>query len=197
MKKLTAFTIVCVAITVAAAMPNNALAAPVHYTFDPDHTFPSFEADHMGISTWRGKFNKSSGKTTVDRAAGTGTVEVLIDPASIDFGQDALNKWARGDTFFDTAKYPEARYSGKLTAFVNGAPTKVEGQFTLHGVTKPVNLDIKHFKCIPHPMLKREYCGADVYGSFNREEFGLAAGKDYGFKMDVALRIQVEAIAAP
>lgn len=196
MKKLTAFSMVCAVITIAVALPYTALAAPVNYNIDPDHTFPSFEADHMGISVWRGKFNKTTGKVALDKAAGAGTVDVVIDPASIDFGHDVLNGWAKGPDFFDTAKFPQARYSGRLTGFANGAPTRVEGQFTLRGVTKPVNLDIKLFKCIPHPMLKRELCGADVHGSFNRDDFGLAAGKDYGFKMEVPLRIQVEAIAA-
>ncbi len=195
MKKLTAFSMVCVAITIAVALPYTALAAPVNYNIDPDHTYPSFEADHMGISVWRGKFNKTSGKVVLDKAAGSGMVDVVIDPASIDFGQDALNGWAKGDALFDTAKFPQARYSGKLTAWINGAPTKAEGQFTLHGVTKQLNLDIALFKCVPHPLHKRELCGADAYGSFKRDDFGLAAGKDYGFKMDVPLRIQVEAIA--
>jgi polyisoprenoid-binding protein YceI len=67
---------------------------------------------------------------------------------------------------------------------------------TLHGVTRPVTLKLALFKCIMHPMLKRELCGADAMGTIRRDEFGLTAGKDYGFKMDVALRIQVEAVAA-
>lgn len=50
-------------------------AAPTAYAIDPTHTFPSFEADHMGISVWRGKFNKSSGKVLYDKTSGTGTVE--------------------------------------------------------------------------------------------------------------------------
>jgi polyisoprenoid-binding protein YceI len=54
-----------------------ACAAPVSYQIDPSHTFPSFEADHMGgVSVWRGKFNKSSGKVVLDKAAGTGSLEV-------------------------------------------------------------------------------------------------------------------------
>jgi polyisoprenoid-binding protein YceI len=44
-------------------------------------------------------------------------------------------------------------------------------------------------------MLKHELCGADANGSFKRDEFGLDAGKDYGFNMDVALHIQVKAVA--
>ena len=173
-----------------------ACAAPVTYKIDPAHTYPSFEADHMGISVWRGKFHNNTGTVVLDKAAQTGSVDISIDTASVDFGHDALNTWAAGEKFFDAAKYGPARYKGKLTGFVNGAPTEVAGELTLHGVTKPVNLKLALFKCIPHPMLKRELCGADAIGSFKRDEFGLVAGKDYGFKMDVPLRIQVEAIAA-
>jgi polyisoprenoid-binding protein YceI len=71
-----------------------ASAAPTAYTIDPTHTFPSFEADHMGISVWRGKLNKSSGKVVYDKTTGTGSVEITTELASIDFGMDALATWA-------------------------------------------------------------------------------------------------------
>lgn len=174
----------------------NAVAAPVTYEIDPTHTFPSFEADHMGISVWRGKFNSSSGTITLDKAAGTGSVKVDIDTASIDFGLDIMNDKARSAELFDTAKYPKATYTGTLVDFRNGAPTKVRGELTLHGVTQPVELEIKHFKCIPHPLNKRDMCGADALATINRDAFGISAGKDYGFDMNVTLRIQVEATAA-
>jgi polyisoprenoid-binding protein YceI len=173
-----------------------AAAATVHYDIDPEHTFPSFEADHLaGLSVWRGKFNHSSGKVALDRAAGTGSVEVAIDTASIDFGHDALNEHARGAELFDAVKYPQATYSGRLEGFVDGKPTRVVGELTLHGVTRPVELKINSFKCMPHPVLKRELCGADALATIQRDEFGMPAGKDYGFSMAVTLRIQVEAIA--
>jgi polyisoprenoid-binding protein YceI len=171
-----------------------ASAAPVRYTLDRDHTYPSFEADHMGISTWRGKFNHSQGWVELDKAAGNGSVEVSIALDSIDFGQEPLNAWARGKDFFDIAHHPRAVYKGRLAGFVDGAPTRVDGTLTLHGVTRPVTLRIDHFKCIAHPVYKREYCGADALGSFDRGAFGLDAGKSYGFDMQVALRIQVEAL---
>jgi len=170
-------------------------AAPANYTLDPNHTYPSFEADHMGgVSVWRGKINKNSGTVMVDREEGFGIINVDIDLSSIDFGQDQLNKWAQGKEFFDLAQYPKASYKGKLTSFVNGAPTEAKGELTLHGVTKPLNLKINSFKCIPHPMLKRELCGADAFAMFQRDQYGLTAGKDWGFNMDVTLRIQAEAI---
>jgi polyisoprenoid-binding protein YceI len=148
----------------------------------------------MGISVWRGKLDRSSGGVNLDTVAGTGDVEVVMDLSSIDFGLDALNTWATGKEFFDVAKYPTATYRGKLDGFVDGAPTRVVGTLTLHGVSRPLTLAIDLFKCIPHPIFKRELCGANATGAFDRSEFGLTAGKDYGFRMDVPLRIQVEAL---
>lgn len=173
-----------------------AAAAPTTYTIDPHHTYPSFEADHMGLSSWRGKINKNSGTVVLDKEAGTGSVDIAIDLASIDFGLDAMNAWATGERFFNVAKSPTATYKGKLDKFVNGSPTVVTGELTLNGQTRPVNLAITRFKCVPHPMFKRELCGADASAVFQRDAFGLDAGKAYGFNMDVALRIQVEAVAA-
>lgn len=174
-----------------------ASAAPTTYAIDPSHTFPSFEADHMGISVWRGKLNKSRGQVLYDKAAGTGSVEIVTELASIDFGMDALAAWARGKDFFDVRKYPRAVFKGSLQSPAGGVPTQLVGELTLHGVTRPLTLTIHSLKCIPHPIFKRDYCGADASGSFNRDDFGLGAGKDYGFKMNVDLRIQVEALAQP
>lgn len=179
------------------AASGSALAAATTYRIDPDHTYPSFEADHMGgLSVWRGKFNHTRGTVTLDKAAGLGTVDVTVDMTSADFGQEQLNKGAQGKDLFETAKYPQARYTGKLVDFVNGAPTRITGKLTLHGVTHPLDLKIDSFKCMQHPVFKREVCGADALATFRRDTFGIDAGKDYGFGMDVTLRIQVEAIAA-
>lgn len=172
-----------------------AQAAPVTYDVDPTHTFPSFEADHMGISTWRGKFDKTTGSITMDRAAGTGSLTIVVDMKSGDFGLEALNKEARTKALFESDKYPKATFKGTLEG-TDGAPTRAVGTLEMHGKTNPVTLDIRKFKCIPHPMLKREACGADVYATIDREQFGMDAGKAYGFSMAVDLRIQVEAIAA-
>jgi len=183
-------------IALSALLAGTAAAAPATYVVDPGHTYPSFEADHMGgLSVWRGKFNKSEGRIVLDKVAGTGSVDILIDAASIDFGHDVLNEHMQGADYFDTAKYPRAHYVGKLAGFVDGKPTRVTGTLTLRGVTRPVDLAIGSFKCMPHPMLKREVCGADATGTLQRDQFGITAGKDWGFDMKVQLRIQVEAVA--
>ena len=178
---------------IAAAFAGSAFAADT-YTIDPTHTYPSFEADHFGgLSTWRGKFNKTEGNIVVDRAAKTGSVDINIDATTIDFGNDKLNEHAKKAEMFDVAKFPTANYKGKLV-FKGDVPTSVDGQLTLHGVTKPVTLTINKFKCIQHPMLKREVCGADASATFNRSDFGVAYATQMGFNPEVKLAIQVEAV---
>jgi polyisoprenoid-binding protein YceI len=180
---------------VLTLITGSALAAPVTYEVDPGHTYPSFAADHMGgLSVWRGKFDKSSGTIVLDKDKATGTVDITVDTSSVDFGHEKLNEHAKSPDLFDVAKYPTATYKGKLVNFKNGAPTEVEGEFTLHGVTKPLTLKINQFLCKPNPMTKKEVCGADASATFNRKDYGLAFGEAYGFKMDVTLAIQVEAI---
>ncbi len=177
-----------------AATAGSAFAADT-YTIDPRHTFPSFEADHMGISVWRGKFTNTSGKVVVDRAAKTGTVDIVIDAKSIDFGLGAMNDHARKEEMFNVEKFPQITYKGKSMKFNGDQLVAVEGDLTLLGVTKPVTLNVKSFKCIMHPMLKKEVCGADAYAEFKRTDFGLNYGTPR-FSPDVKLAIQVEAIKA-
>jgi polyisoprenoid-binding protein YceI len=181
--------------TLLAVCSASVFAAPATYKVDPNHTFPHFETDHMGgLSVWRGMFKETSGEIVLDKEAKTGAVDIVVNPASIDLGHAKLNAHVIGPDFLDTAKFPTATYKGKLVDFVAGAPTAVDGNFTLHGVTKPLKLKINSFKCMPHPLNKREMCGADAIGTFQRDDFGIDSGKSYGFKMDVTLRIQIEAL---
>ena len=180
-----------------AFVAGSALAEPVTYQIDPSHTYPSFEADHFGgVSVWRGKFDKTSGSIVLDKEKGTGTVDVTVDTSSIDFGMPKLNEHAQTADMFDVAKYPTATFKGKLVDFKNGAPTKVEGELTLHGVTRPLTLNVNSFLCKTYPQDKKQHCGADLTGSFNRADYGISYGDKYGFNMAVKLAIQVEGVRA-
>ena len=174
-----------------------ACAEPVTYQVDPGHTYPSFEADHFaGLSVWRGKFDKSSGTIVLDKDKGTGTVDITVDTSSIDFGNPKLNEHTKSAEMFDVEKFPTATYKGTFAGFKNGAPTEIDGTFTLHGVTKPLKLTINSFKCIVSPADKKEHCGADASGTLNRADYGITYGEKYNFKMDVKLAIQVEGVRA-
>jgi len=193
--KTTATVLAAAALAAAFAAP--AFAAPVTYNLDPGHTYPSFETDHFGgVSVWRGKFTKSGGTVVLDREAKTGTVDVTIDASSIDTGNAALDKHVRSAEMLNVEQFPTATYKGTSIRFEGDRPVEVIGQFTLHGVTKPLNLKIDSFKCFQNPMLKREVCGADAKAEFNRADFGVDYGKSYGFKMATRLQIQVEGVRA-
>jgi polyisoprenoid-binding protein YceI len=179
--------------SMAALLAAGAYAAPVTYTLDPNHTFPSFEADHFGgLSTWRGKFDSSSGKVVLDKDAKAGSIDVTVDVASINFGHPKLNEHAKSKEIFDAAQFPTATYTGKFTKFNGTAPAEAQGTLTMHGVTKPVTLEIDSFKCMQNPMTKKEVCGANATATINRADFGVNFGQQYGFKQEVKLQIQVE-----
>ncbi len=198
MKRLEIFRPVLI-LGVSCGAMSLALAEPVTYEIDSDHTYPSFDTDHMGgLSKWRGKINSTSGSITMDKEAETGTVEVTMDMTSVDFGHDGLNDHVKNDAaMFDVAQYPTSTYTGELVDWEDGAPTAVEGEFTMRGETQPLRLDILSFKCQPHPQQGREVCGADATAEFSRADFGANFGENFGFDMGVTLRIQVEALALP
>jgi len=175
-----------------AASTGAAIAADT-YNIDPSHTYPSFEADHMGLSVWRGKFDKSSGTITLDRAAKTGSLDITIDAASIDFGMPKLNEHAKTADMFNVEKFPTMSYKSKSFKFNGEQLVEVDGELTMLGVTKPVKLMVDKFKCIMNPRLKREVCGADATAEFKRSDFGLNFGLP-AFSPEVKLAIQVEAI---
>lgn len=182
---------------IGASVSISAVAAPVTYTLDPTHTYPSFEADHFGgLSVWRGKFTKTTGTVVLDQEAKTGSVDIKVDPASIQTGNTLLDTHLKSDEFFDVAKYPDVTYKSSQIVFNGDTPTAIVGDLTMHGVTKPVTLKIRSFKCIMHPMYKRQVCGADAEATFDRADFGIGWGKSYGFSTVTKLQIQVEGIKA-
>ncbi|PHV05155.1 polyisoprenoid-binding protein [Janthinobacterium sp. BJB412] len=176
-----------------AACANSAFAD--NYTIDSSHTYPSFEADHMGLSVWRGKFNKTSGTVSLDRAAKTGALDISIDAASIDFGFDNMNSKAKSAEMFNVEKFPTVSYKSKSLKFDGDKLVSVDGELTMLGVTKPVVLTVDKFKCIMHPRLKREVCGANAIAEFKRTDFGLNYATP-AFAPEVKLAIQVEAVKA-
>ncbi|HEX5129309.1 MAG TPA: YceI family protein [Usitatibacter sp.] len=176
----------------AAVAAATALAAPVTYKIDPAHTYPSLEFPHMGISVWRGKFTSTRGTVVLDREARAGTVDVTIEAASIDFGHQVMNEAAASAEWLNADMNPTLRYVGDIR-FEGDRPARVEGKLTLMGVTRPVPLKIESFKCIPHPLFRREVCGADASGAFDRADFGMKQYTSDGMG-HITLRIQVEAM---
>jgi polyisoprenoid-binding protein YceI len=170
-----------------------AVAAPEEFVIDSGHAFPSFEVRHLGIATQRGRFNRTSGTILLDREAGVGSVDVLIDARSIDTGNGVLDDLLRGPSFFDVARYPEIRYKSVQASLVEGKTSRIDGELTLLGVTRPVVLEVSGFGCTRKPLLVVLRCGADMKATFRRSEFGMSAMSSF-VSDEVTILIQAEAV---
>jgi polyisoprenoid-binding protein YceI len=177
----------------AATYSLAASAAPETYNIDPTHSFSRFEYNHFGYSTQVNKFNSTTGKITIDRAAKTGSVEVNIDPKSVNTGYDTFNGHLQGPDFFDSAKYPAITYKSTRFNFVGDKLVSVDGNLTIKGITKPVKLEVTSFHCAPHPMLKKDACGANATAKILRSDFN-AAKYVPNVSDEVTLGFSVEAI---
>ncbi len=190
-----------IAIALVAAAPLVAVAAPATYEIDPVHSFPHFMVGHFGAAWMYGRFNKTTGKMVLDREAKTGTVEITIETASVDTGPHELqgrprtrDDHLRTPDFFNAKEFPSMTYKGSAK-WSGQWPTEVQGQLTLLGVTRPVNLEVVHFNCVPDPRVqgKREICGANATGLIKRSDFGMKFGIP-NVSDEIRLLIQFEAL---
>lgn len=178
---------------VLSGLINSVYAAPETFNIDPGHTAARFEYSHLGYSTQLHRFDKTSGKIVLDRAAKTGSVDVTIDAKSVNTGYPLFNEHIQDVDFFNTAKYPTITFKSTGVKFDGDKPVAVNGNLTIKGVTKPVTLTVTSFHAMPHPMLKRDAIGANAVTKIKRSDFNM--GKNAPFVSDdVTLNIAVEAI---
>jgi polyisoprenoid-binding protein YceI len=181
------------ALVFAAALPAAVFAAPETYVIDGTHSMPRFSYSHMGFSNQESRFDKVNGTIVIDRAAKTGSVDVTIDATSVDSGYPTFNGHLQGEDFFNTAKFPTITFKSSNVKFNGDNVASVDGDLTIKGVTKPVTLTVVSFKCMPHPMMKKEACGATATTTIKRSDFN--AGKYAPLVSDeVVLTIPVESI---
>jgi polyisoprenoid-binding protein YceI len=171
------------AVLVLAVLPVAAAAAPENFTIDPMHSSINFAIDHLGISMIHGRFDKFSGKFTVDRAAKSGSAELAIETASVNTNDNdkgsrprSRDEQLRSADFFNAAEFPRMTYKSTAVGFAGDTPVSVEGNLTLLGVTKPVALKLERFKCNPATATAKERCGGDATGKLKRSDFGMSRG---------------------
>jgi len=182
-----------IALALAASISSIAYAAPETFTLDTNHTKPRFEYNHMGFSEQLSRFDDVKGTITLDRAAKTGSVDVEIDAKSVDSGYPLFNKHLQDEDFFDTAKYPTITFKSSHFKFDGDKLVAVDGDLTIKGITKPVTLTVTSMMCMPHPMMKKEACGANATAVVKRSEFNMAKYTPL-VGDDVTLTIPVESI---
>lgn len=175
------------------ALPAFAFAADT-WNLDPAHTQVAFSVKHLMISTVRGEFTRTAGKVVLDEADITrSTVEATIDIASINTREEKRDAHLKSPEFFDVAKFPTMTF--KSTKVVkHGGGLKVTGDLTMHGVTRPVVLDVtgptKEIKD-PWGLARR---GVSATAKVNRKDFGVSYGPDAVVSDMVTITIDAELV---
>jgi polyisoprenoid-binding protein YceI len=164
----------------ALAVPLAAHAELQSYTLDQYHTIPHFYIEYHGFGTIPGRFDKASGKFTIDRAARKASLDFVIETASITTGDGerggrprARDEHLRSADFFNVAEYPRMTFKSTQVKFNGEQPSEVEGTITLLGVTRPMTLKIDRWVCKDHPVYKKPSCGGNATGVLKRSEFGM------------------------
>jgi polyisoprenoid-binding protein YceI len=163
---------------VLAAVAIPALAFGEVWMIDPNHSSVAFSVKHNVVATVRGVFGKVSGQLDIDDKDPTkSTVEATIDTNSIDTGVEDRDKHLKSADFLDVEKYPQMTFKSTKVEKAGNDKLKVTGDLTLHGVTKPVVLEVQGpTKAVRGPF------GFDVRAvsattKINRQEFGLKWSK--------------------
>ena len=186
----------------AAVLSLPAGAATSTWNIDPAHSSAQFSVRHLAISTVRGTFSKISGTVLLDESDVTkSTVNVSIDVATVDTHEPNRDADLRTDKFFDVAKYPTMTFKSKKVEQVAPGKLKVTGDFTLHGITKEVVLDIEG----PTPPVKdpwgNQRAAVSASTKINRQVYGVKwnANMDNGGVVvgdDVSITLDVEMVKA-
>ena len=172
-----------IALAAAFALPFAAAAAPENYSLDPNHTYTHWEVEHLGVSLWRGRFDRNAGKFSIDRAAKTGSVELTVQTASVSSGDNergkrprTLDEHLRTADFFNVAEFPQMTFKSTAVKFSGDNPAEIDGQLTMIGVTKPLHIKIERWVCKDHPVRKVPMCGGNASAVLKRSDWGMKFG---------------------
>ncbi len=186
----------------AVALAVAGLTLPAHaadkFLLDASHASVLFSISHLGFSKTYGRFNSVEGAFTLDaHAPEKSSVVVTLDAASIDTNHKERDEHLRGKDFFDTAQYPNLIYKSTSVTRTGENSATVTGDLTMHGVTKPVPLEVTLNKTGPHPRdATKTVAGFSARGALKRSDFGMT----YGVPVlgdEVELIIDVETVKSP
>lgn len=177
----------------AAAFCFAAPARADRYEIDPVHTRIAFQVSHAGFSWPMGTFSGARGSLEFDREDWTkARVDVRFPVATLELGDAEWRRKILDRSFFDAAKFPEARFVSTQVVPEGTDAAWVTGNLTLHGVTAPVTLKVKLNALARHPLTLRRTAGFSATGTLSRKAFGI----DNWQKVvgdDVRLILEVEA----
>ena len=163
MKKINALLVAMVIASAAFAQTT--------WTIDKSHSKVGFNVVHMAVSEVEGKFNDFDG-SVVSKSEDFNGAEVTfsVKVASIDTDNERRDGHLKSADFFDAEKYPDISFKGNLVK--DGAKYKLKGDFTMHGVTKPVEFDVTYGGQLNHP--RGTKAGFKLSGQINRQDYGVS-----------------------
>ena len=173
-----------------------AMAQASTWAVDPAHSEVDFSIRHMGLSNVRGHFGVANGTILYDGAnIAKSSVNVTIDVADVDTGNSARDTHLKTDSFFDAAKFPTATFAS-TSVKRKGSKLEVAGNLTLHGITKPVVLDVEPSGApIESPMDHKLHVGYAATTTIKRADFNIGTSfPEAVLGGDVPLTIDLEAI---
>ena len=177
----------------------SAIAQVDTWQIDPNHSAAQFAVRHMGLSTVRGSFGKTTGAVQYDAADPSKTaIDVTIDATSIDTRVEPRDKDLRGPNFFDVEKFPTITFKSKKAESVGKGKLKITGDLTIKGVTKEVVLAVEGPNGPTKDPRGNQHMGASATTQISRKDFGVS-GSPGGVGDDVQITIDVELLkpAAP
>jgi polyisoprenoid-binding protein YceI len=166
------------------------------WQLDPAHSSAQFAVRHMGISTVRGTFTKLSGSAHYDPAdAKNDSVDVTIEPASVDTRVEMRDNDLRSDHFFDVQKYPTMTFRSTKVESAGTDKLKITGDLTIRGVTKPVTLAVEGPSKPVDDGHGHLHMGVSASGTLNRTDFGMT-GYQGVVGNEIQLTIDAEVVQA-
>lgn len=164
------------------------------YTIDPDHATVLWKINHLGFSTFIGRFNDIDASLDFDpENFGNSSLEVVINTASLDINNAEFAEELRGSNWFDTETFPQAIYRTTSLIESNDDNTFVfAGELTLLGTTAPVNINITFHGGGRNFLTRKNTIGFSATTSFIRSEFGLDRFTSFGVGDEIELEIHIE-----
>ena len=163
---------IAAAISIALAMTTSAFGAD--WQIDTDHSAANFSIQHMAISKVKGTFDKVSGKLEFHESGPNPfTLEIVIDPVSVDTGVEKRDTHLRSGDFFDVKQYPFINFISEKVSPTGNGTYEVEGKLTMHGVSKSIKVALEGLQQEVKDPWGNVRKGAQVTADINRKDFGI------------------------
>jgi polyisoprenoid-binding protein YceI len=183
-----------VVVAIAALTAGASLAAT--FRVDTDQTNVAFAVSNFGIGSHQGRFDLTWGKITLDPERHSGSIDFVVDVGSVNTGWELRDTFLKSDLMFDVERYPSIRFRSTRFDFDGHRLVAVDGEMTMHGVTRAVRFDVKRMECNADTGVGSEGCAASVSGHVLRSAFGMS----FGYPLvgdEVALDFSIRAIRVP